>query len=147
VTARGGFSLLELIVTLVIAGILAALFIPRMIDSEAQAAGFREEVKAALRHAQRQAVAQKRCVFVDVSATQVKLFYGDASCAMTATSLKFLATTEAGNPYVLNKPSSVANLSPVGSFSFNGLGQPSGAVSLSIGGGTVEVTAETGYVR
>ena len=145
-TRARGFSLAELVITLVIAGILAALFIPRMFDSEAKATYFQEEVKAAIRHAQRQAVAQKRCVFVDVSSTQLKLFYGDTNCAMTATSLKFLATTSAGNPYVLDAPTGVT-LSPVGSFRFDGLGRPAAAVALSVGTKTVNVTAETGYVR
>ena len=144
-----GFSLVELVVTLVIAGILAALFVPRMTDSESKATWFREEVAAAVRYAQRQAVAQKRCVFVDVTATQVKLLYGDASCVITANSLKFLAGASAGSPYVLDAPSGVTlSVNPPGSFAFNGLGQPlGGAVTVSVGAKTIEVTAETGYVR
>jgi MSHA pilin protein MshC len=146
VSRDGGFSLAELIITIVIAGILAALFVPRMIDTEAKANYFQEEVKAAIRYAQRQAVAQKRCVFVDVSATQVKLFYGNASCAATATPLKFLAGASAGSPYVIDAPSGIT-LSPVGAFRFDGLGRPAAAVALTVGTKSINVTAETGYVR
>jgi MSHA pilin protein MshC len=142
-----GFSLMELVVTIVIASILAAIVIPKLADSESKATWFHEEVKAAIRYAQRQAVAQKRCVFVDVTLTQVKLVYGNSTCVATATSLKFLTGASAGSAYVLNAPSGVT-LSPVGSFAFNALGQPpGGAVALSVGGKTIEVTAETGYVR
>jgi MSHA pilin protein MshC len=149
VSVAKGFSAVELVVVLVIAAILAALALPRFTDSESKATWFREEMKAAIRYAQRQAVAQKRCVFVDVTATQVKLLYGDATCSGIGPSLKFLATAAAGkspgDAYILDAPTGVT-LSPTGNFFFNGLGQPSGAVSLNVGGKTIAVTAETGYV-
>ncbi len=148
-----GFSLLELIVALVIAGILAAIAIPRFTDSESKATGFHEEVKAAIRYAQRQAVAQRRCVFVQVSATQVSLRYGDPGCAAPGTPLTFLATIAQGkapgDAYVLDAPSGVTIASSVSPFSFNGLGQPSSVsdISLSVGGRAITVASETGYVR
>jgi MSHA pilin protein MshC len=151
VSRAPGFSILELVVTLVIAGILAAIAIPRFTDSESKATYFHGQVKAAVRYAQRQAVAQRRCVFVEVSATQVKLFYGDASCAITGTPLTFLTTIASGkapgDPYVLDAPSGVTITSNVTPFSFNGLGQPSAPVSLSVGGTGITVVAETGYVQ
>jgi len=137
-----GFSLVELVVTIIIAGILAAIVIPQFNQPEIESSWFYEQVKAGVRYAQREAVAQRRCVFVDVSASQVRLFYGDASCAITATPVTQLAT---GQAYVLDAPSGLT-LTPA-TFSFNGLGQPSAGVALTVGASAITVTAETGYVR
>jgi len=151
VKRRAGYTLLELIMVLVIAGIIAAVAIPRFTDSESKATWFHEQVKAAIRYAQRQAVAQRRCVFVQTTSTQVKLFYGDSSCAITATPLTFLATIaqgqSPGGAYVLDAPSGVT-ISPATSFSFNGLGSPgASSISLSVGGRSITIAAETGYVQ
>jgi MSHA pilin protein MshC len=155
-----GFSLYELVAVIVIAGILAAIAIPRLTDSESKATWFHEEVKAGVRYAQRQAVAQRRCVFVQVaSSTQVKLLYGDSNCTITATPLTFLATMAQGkapgDAYVLDAPGSVTISGTINgvamvlpaSFRFNGLGQPTGSVVLSVGGKSITVTSETGYVQ
>jgi len=141
--ARGGYSLIELAVTIVIAGILAALAIPLFTQPEIDATWFHEQVKAGVRYAQRQAVAQRRCVFVAVSAPQLELFYGDASCVITGTRLTQLAT---GANYILTAPSGVT-LAPATTFSFNALGRPSAGVTITVAGKPVTVTAETGYVR
>jgi MSHA pilin protein MshC len=132
--ASAGFSLIELVTTLVIAAILVALSIPYFSDSETQATWFYEQVKAAARYAQRQAVAQRRAVYVCVSSTQVQVGY-DAACASDISS------------YRLKVPGGVS-IGPTGSFFFNGLGQPSSGtnISLNVGGRTVTVWAETGYV-
>ena len=141
-----GFSLVELVVTLIIAGILAALVIPNLNQQQIDASWFQEQVKSALRYAQREAVAQRRCVFVSVSASQLQLFYGDANCAVTATPLTQIGT---GAAYALTAASGVTFTAPPPpfSFSFNGLGQPSVAVPMVVGGKSVTVTAETGYVK
>ena len=145
-----GFSLIELVVVILLTAILAAIAIPSFTDTESKATWFHEQVKSSLRYAQRQAIAQRRCVFVQVTASDVRLFYGDASCAITATPLTFMSIasegTAPGSATTLTAPSGVT-ISPPATFSFNGLGQPSAAVSLSVGGHPLSVTAETGYVQ
>jgi MSHA pilin protein MshC len=141
-----GFSLIELVITLVIAAIITAMAIPYFADQgTTKAAWFHEQVKAGVRFAQRQAIAQRRCVFVTVTANQLDLFYGDATCAVTGTQVLEPAT---GAVYrvVAPTPGMITPPAPA-TFSFNGLGQPSGAVAFTTGGGTLTVQAETGYVQ
>lgn len=140
-----GFSLLELVVVIVIAAILAALAIPRLTDRESRAAWFHEQAKAAVRYAQRQAVAQRRVVYVDVRPARIELCYAVPTPSGCASPLTQITT---GQPYVVEAPDGVV-LSPVTTFAFNGLGQPQpvGGVTLSVGGRAIVVAAESGYVR
>jgi MSHA pilin protein MshC len=140
-----GFSLIEAVVVLVVAGILFAIAAPIFTDSEAKAGYFYDQVKSSVRYAQRQAIAQRRCVFVSVTATQVSLLYGDATCTATGPAVADFATNGA---YVVTAPAGVAITPPApAQFSFNGLGQPSAAVAFSVGSQVLTVEAESGYVH
>jgi MSHA pilin protein MshC len=139
-TRSHGFSLIELVVVMVIAAILAALAIPRLTDRETQASWYAEQVRTGLRYAQRQAVAQRRLVYVDVQAAQVRLCYAPACTAGT-----LLTQLSNGQDYVLPAPAGVT-LAPVGVISFDGLGQSAGT-TLAVGGHTITVQAGTGYVQ
>lgn len=139
-----GFTLAELVITIVIAGVLAAIVIPQFNQPQIDAAWFYEKVRSEVRFAQRTAVAQRRCVFVSVSAPTVKLFYGDSSCAITATQLTRL---EDGQLFSSTAPAGVAVSALPNPFSFNGLGQPSAAATVTVGPRTININAETGYVQ
>ncbi len=140
-----GYSLLELVVTLVIAGIVLAVAVPRFTGNETQTVWYYEQVKAAMRFAQRQAVAQRRGIYVCVSASSVSLGY-NSTCS---TALVKPGTVAA---YTIAAPTGVTftNPAPPFTFSFNGLGQPSAALTVTVSGfgntHSITVTSETGYV-
>jgi MSHA pilin protein MshC len=139
-----GYSLAELVIVIVIAAILAAIAIPQFNQSAIDATWYHEQVRAGVRYAQRTAVAQRRCIFVSVTAPQVALFDGGTNCVITATPVVQLAT---GQAVVLVAPAGVV-LSPApNNFWFNGLGQPSGATGITVGSRSIVVNAETGYVQ
>jgi MSHA pilin protein MshC len=139
-----GFTLAELLIVIVVAAILAAITIPQLNLRDIDATWFHEQVRSGIRYAQRTAVAQRRCVFVSVAPTQLSLFYGDPSCAITATAVRDLATDQA---FVLTAPTGITLNAVPNPFSFNGLGQPSAAATVGVAGKTVTVNAESGYVQ
>ena len=147
-TRATGFTMVELVVTLVIVGLIATIALPRFQDNTAFIQrGFSDEVRAALRYAQKLAIAKRREVCVDFLPGQVALTFNPSTIAGAAcTSAVNLPGQSA--PYVVNVPAGIA-LVPSANFRFNGLGQPSVApVTVTLTGRALPITvvAETGYV-
>ena len=99
--------MVELILVIIIAGILAAVAAPRMLGRTGfDTRGFADQLAATVRFAQKLAVAQHTDVYVRLTASDATLCY-DAACAT-------LAPGPGGEkPYTVSAPSGVA-VSPAG---------------------------------
>lgn len=77
-----GFTLVELVVVIVLAGILGAAASARYFDSSGfDAAAYAEQTRTMLRYAQKSAIAQHRPVFVVFGPRRIALCFVDATCA------------------------------------------------------------------
>ena len=146
--------MVELVVTLVIIGILAAIALPRFQDNTAfTQLGFSDEVRAALRYAQKLAIAKRREVCVNFLPAGGGL-PDRLALTFNPTTVVGAACSNAVNlpgqsaPYLANVPAGIV-LNASADFRFNGLGQPSVApVTFALTGRALPITvvAETGYV-
>lgn len=154
-----GFTLVELIMTLVIVGIIAVVVAPRFFDSNVfRSRGFADQVQASLRYAQKVAIAQRRnvCVAFDSVAVPNTITLTidsdtppDGTCNPAPAGNLQSPTGEPG--YVVNAPAGVGfGTAPApADFSFNALGTPSAAQTINITGATngITIEAETGYAH
>jgi len=143
-----GFTLPELVMVIVIIGILAAVMGPRFTSSRGFASrGFFDEAQSVVRYAQKTAIAWRRTITVCVAAGEVRAI-SNANCAAPAT----LAHPTSGGLLMAAAPDGIT-LTPVGSFSFDGLGRPTPATTIVLTSTIADdparqivVAAETGYV-
>ena len=136
---------------MVILGIIGVLAAPRMFDRQSfDARGFFDQAQAAVRYAQKTAIAQRRLVHVNLTANAMCLTYvADPNCVNTSAS-DIVLSPASGQRFYKEAPSGVT-FNTVGSFSFNALGRPSAAQSIGVTGDgmtrTILVESETGYVH
>lgn len=142
-----GFTLVELIMTMVIVGILAVYAAPRFLGSSVfQSRGFSDQIQASLRYAQKVAIAQHRFVCVNIASNILTLSLGATNTCGTN-----LQSLSGGANYTIEAPNgiTITNINP--SFTFDAIGRPSAAQSIAVTGGgmttTIIVEAETGYVH
>lgn len=129
--------MVELITVIVIVGILAVSVLPRFFDVNTfKQRGAEDQIKSAVRYAQKVAIAQHRQVSVTIQNA------AHSNCAITLIAGNVLCEVEA--------------VVATNTFHFNALGQPVNAMggalavsgSVSVGGGAAFVVeAETGYVH
>ena len=147
-----GFTLVELVMTLVIAGILAAVVAPRFFDNNVfQSRGFADQVQASLRYAQKEAIAQHRnvCVTFTLPApSTITLRIAMLSGAASPCDTDLISPT--GVPYLIRAPAGIAFAASPTAFSFDALGTPTNAPqTINISGATngIIIEAQTGYVH
>ena len=148
--------MVELVVTIVIIGILAAVVAPRFLSkSTFDSRGFFDRAQSVVRYAQKLAIAQRRTVYVCVSIDRINVSTtaNDNACGSLAADPTGVIGTTGPNDGLLHAvaPAGVA-LAPTVNFNFNGLGQPSNAGLLQIDFSDdpsrhIFVEAETGYVH
>jgi MSHA pilin protein MshC len=146
-----GFTLVELVMVMVLTGILAVYAIPKFVDNKSfNARGFHDETLAALRYAQKSAIAQRRTVCVAFTTTSVSLTVAQNPDVGTCDT-PLTGPTSGNAQYVVTASSGVNFTAAPSSFSFNARGQAtlSGArQTMQVSGVTssIRVDRETGYV-
>ncbi len=148
-----GFTLVELVVTMVVGGIIAAVAMPRFAAKDTfDTRGFYDRATATVRYAQKLAIAQRREVFVCVYAPPAPAI-GDISVSY-ASGCATPITDVSGVALKVSAPSGIA-LSPTTNFSFlGGLGETAAEVTItltsSVAGDpvrSIKIENGTGYVH
>ena len=137
-----GFTMIELVVTMVIIGIMAVVVLPRFdLLSGFDAKGFHDQTVAQLRFAQKTALAQRRAVCVTVGLTGITLNIATSDAAADCTTGSTLTP-----PFT---PKAGSGLSG-SNFNFLRQGETdsAGNITLTITGtDSILIDATTGYVR
>jgi MSHA pilin protein MshC len=161
-----GFSIVEVVVVIAIAGILAAVATARYVGKGGfESRGYFDQAITVIRHAQKTAIAQRRNVIVVISADRIAACYV-AACAAADRVQVSLNLTRAGGTAATNclndtawlcagRPDGVGILgSTAATITFDALGRPNTTAAITITGAEtgdatrqIIIEPETGYVR
>ncbi len=147
---NSGFTMIELIVTMVIIGILALAAIPRFLDTaDFDNRRFNDEVMAALQYGHKAAIAARRNVCVAFSANSVTLRIAGAPGNGQACTVD-LAGPNGTTPFIVTAPGATVFAAVPTNFFFNALGRSSvGTQTIQVAGtvAAIRVEQESGYVH
>lgn len=145
---KNGFSLIELVVVIALVSILAVYAIPKLDLDIFRHSGYAQQATAAIRFAQKQAIASGCQITVVLTAGSCNLSWynpsADSGCPVNNTPIANPGS--GGNNFCSDStPASTAGL-PAG-FRFDKIGRPSAAQTINLGNRTIKVEAETGYTH
>lgn len=147
-----GYTLIELVLVIVIAGILASVAGPHFFDQSVfTQRGYADELAAALRAAQKAAVATDCPAQVTITASSYVVNQQAASgntCNTTDTTWSTAVFNQGGQAVQDTAPNGVT-ASPTGAWVFNGSGALSSApaTTLAVGPHSITIDATTGFVQ
>lgn len=143
-----GFTLVELIGIIAIAGILLAVAAPRFFSANTFAArGYADAASGFLRYAQKLAVARHNTLHVHVAASGLTLC---ATATAPCAGADLMPGPDGQAPFQVQVPSGVTQAGSATDLSFDAQGRPSSGLTLTITGDntrTLSVETETGYVH
>lgn len=145
-----GFTMIELIVTMIVVGVLAVTVLPRMdLLRGFDEVGYRDKVKASLEFARKAAVASRRTVRVTVAGSGVSVQMQQQTPEGDGTAAWVDLPLPGSNTSSFTAPSGVTLTPASVVISFDALGKPSAgqAFTVSGDGGSFTLEAETGHVH
>ena len=148
--SQRGFTLAELVLVIVLTGVLGVVALPRLLrNDEFAARGARDFITSSLRYAQKSAIAMRRNVCVAVGTNKLAVTYANAAGAAQACSTNTLANPATGQPFDGSAYAGGARVATPASVTFDALGRPSAAVSITISqhANPITIEVETGLVR
>lgn len=145
----GGFSLIELISVIVIAGVLAVMVVPQFLDRSAfDERGFYDEVASAARYAQKLAITSGCEVQFAVAANAYVLNQRATSCTAGAFTLNVVHPGGKSGSFDGSAPAGIA-LSMTGSpVVFNAAGSTTDSIdrTVNVGARSFQIVGATGFV-
>lgn len=147
-----GFTMLELVMVLVIAGILGAIAVPKLSETNTfNMRGFHDQTLALLRYAQKSAIAQRRTVCVTFTTTSATLMIA-STAGSTTCDTNLIDPNNASSTYKIETDKfGVYYASQPIDFYFDALGQPSTTqtvpIQISDLSQHIIIEEKTGYIH